>query len=210
RAQQQEPPTTEQGSSATPPPVQQATEPAPAPPQAPLEPEPNLTADSLAQSEGPGFWEGGGVRVTDGTILHPAATIGTSYQTNVSSQPPEDGTGPVSSAVLRAGIAATWGTIPPARMEIESPGMEARQRITFNLDLTLDWYQYLSSDSDIRAVSDLAIGFLGDVAFNPGGAFELDIRDGFVRNVTPGQQIRENADRDRNELSATGHFRPGG
>src|SRR5215470_10265291 len=107
RAQQQEPPPTEQGSSATPPPPPVATEPAPAPPQAPPEPEPAQTADSLAQSEGPGFWEGGGVRVTDGTILHPAATIGTSYQTNVFYQAAEDGNGPVSSAVLRAGIAAT-------------------------------------------------------------------------------------------------------
>jgi len=95
-------------------------------------------------------------------------------------------------------------------MEIESPGMEPRPRLTFNLDLTLDWYQYLSSDADVRAISDLAVGFLGEVAFNPGGAFELDLRDGFVRNVTPGQQIRENADRDRNELNATAHFRPGG
>jgi hypothetical protein len=204
----QEPPTTtEQGSVTQPTPPPQASEPSPAP-EAPAEAQ---TAENLAQEAGPGFWEAGGVKVTDGTILHPAATVGTSYQTNVFFKDPADGPdGVVGSAVLRVGIAATWGTVTPPRMEIESPAMEARQRLTFNLDLSLDWYQFLSSNPDVREVSDLAVGFVGGVAFNPGGALELDLRDGFVRNVTPGQQIREDADRDRNELTATGHYRPGG
>jgi hypothetical protein len=96
-------------------------------------------------------------------------------------------------------------------MEIEAPGSgEIHQKIAFNVDTNLEWIQYLSSNQAIRDESDLGIGFLGNVAFNPGGSLELDLRDGFVRNVSPGQQVRENADRDRNEATATLHFRPGG
>src|SRR5262249_17801737 len=156
-----------------------------------VSPEATATADNVAEMAPPSFWEGGGVRVTDGTILHPGVTVGASYQTNVFYQDKADGpNGPISSPVLRTGINATWGSIAPARMEIEAPGAENRQRFTFNLDLTLDWYQFLSSNPDVTAESGLAIGFLGGVAFNPQGQLELDLSDGYVRNITPGQQIR--------------------
>lgn len=171
------------------------------------------SADGLADVPNPSFWEGGGVRIGQDTILHPGVSVTGSYQSNVFFQDSKDGpAGPISSPLLRFGVGASWATITPGRMEIEAPsGTDTSlQKITFNLDASLEWDQYLSSDSAVTDQNDLGISFLGDVKFNPQGALTLDLRDGFVRNVTPGQSLRENADRDRNELDATAHFKPGG
>lgn len=182
-------------------------------PESAAEAAPEVTsADDLVDVPRPGFWEGGGVRLTEGTVLHPSVALTTSYQTNVFFQDSADGpSGPVGAALFVLTAGASWGTMTPARLELEAPGgAGSGQRIAFNLDLSLSWNQYASSDSEIVARSDLGIGFLGNVVFNPQGAFSLELRDGFLRNVSPGQSLRENADRDRNELDAAVHWRPGG
>jgi len=170
------------------------------------------TADSVSDIQPPSFWEGGGVRIGEDTVLHPNVSLTGSYQSNVFFQDSKDGPdGPISSPLLRIGVGASWASLTPARMEIEAPASSpAPQRISFHLDLGLEWDEYLSGNSDVTRQDDLGIQFLGDVKFNPEGQLYLDLSDGFVRNVTPGQSLREDADRDRNELRATLHWKPGG
>ena len=170
------------------------------------------SADAITDIGPPDFWQGGGIRIGDSSVLHPGVAVSGTYQSNVFFQDAKDGPGgPVSSALMRIGVGASWASIDPARMEIEAPGSNnPPPKVSFNFDANLEWNQYLSSESTVSDQSGLGIGFLGDVKINPQGAVMLDLRDGFVRNVTPGQSIRENADRDRNELDALLHFKPGG
>src|SRR5512138_1729608 len=61
------------------------------PPPTPAEPAPatttdvttEMTAESIGEMPQPGFWEGGGVHVTDGTVFHPSFEISSAYETNV-------------------------------------------------------------------------------------------------------------------------------
>ncbi len=170
------------------------------------------SADQIGDIPVPSPWEGGGFRIGDDTILHPNVTLAGAYQSNVFFQDSRDlPSGPMSSPQLRIGVGASWASITQGRMEIEAPtGDSARPRFSFHLDGGLTWYQYLSSNSDVTDQNDLGISFLGDAIFNPQGALSFEISDGFVRNVSPGQQLRENANRDENQLSASLHFRPGG
>jgi len=170
------------------------------------------SADQITDIPPPDFWEGGGVRIGEDTVLHPNVTLVGAYQPNVFFQDSRDlPSGPISSPLLRIGVGASWGSLTPGRMDLEAPTSDsARPRFSFHLDGGVTWYQYLSSNSDVTSQDDLGIQFLGDAVFNPQGVLSLELSDGFVRNVAPGQQLRENADRDENQLSATVHFRPGG
>jgi hypothetical protein len=211
---------------AGPAPGEPTTEPAPSPPASEPAPEParessgpavpednpGSSADAVNDLPPPSFWEGGGLRIGDSTALHPSVSVGSGYQTNVFFQDANDApAGPIASALLRFGVGASWATLSPGRMEIEAPtGDAARQRLAFSLDANLTWNQYLSSDADVKRVSDLGIGLLGDVKLNPQGAVSFEARDGFTRSVQPGQGVKENTNRDKNDLSALVHFKPGG
>jgi len=150
------------------------------------------------------------VRVGEGTIFHPAFGLSGGYQSNVFFQDSGDGpSGPVSAGLARISAGGSYGTIDRGRMEAEAPGGEG-PRLIFNVDGLLTWNQYISSDSTITDQSDLGIGLNADFKLNPRGKVSFNIRDSFVRSVTPGQSTVEDADRDRNELSANVTARPGG
>jgi hypothetical protein len=165
----------------------------------------------VAELPQPGFWEGGGVRITEGTVFHPSVQLAGSYQSNVFYQDSSDGpSGPVSAAIARLSLGASWGTVTPARMQLEAPGGDSSPRLVFNVEGILTWNQYLSGDDVISNQSDLGIGLNADAKFNPQGKVTFGIRDSFVRSVNPGQSLREDLDRDRNELTANLAVRPGG
>jgi hypothetical protein len=95
-------------------------------------------------------------------------------------------------------------------MQLEAPGGDSGPRLVFNVEGLLTWNQYLSGDDVLSNKSDLGIGLNADARFNPRGRVTFGIRDSFVRSVNPGQSLREDLDRDRNELSANLTVRPGG
>ncbi len=170
------------------------------------------TAESLGELPRPDFWEGGGVRVTEGTVFHPSFELSSGYQSNVFYQDPDDGpSGPMGAGLARFTVGASFGTISAERAEAEAPGSgSAGPRLLFDLGAMLTWVQYLASQDVITEQSDLGIGLNASVKLNPTGKVSLELRDSFVRNVNPGQSLREDLDRDRNELNARLIGRPGG
>src|SRR5215475_11362383 len=158
-----------------------------------------------------GFWEGGGIVIADSLILHPRFELGTAYQTNVFySNGDTDASGPkLSAGVARATVAATLGTKPPARLELEG-GQGANQAINFNGELVLTWNQFISSRSEVTDQSDLAIGARGNLIVNPQGQLTFGVRDSYTRFVNPGQSLTNQLDRDKNELGADLTYKPGG
>lgn len=211
--------------SGEPPPPAPATPPSPegppngpsqsevAPTVAPPPPEETTatSAEAVNDLQPPDFWNRGGVLIGDSTVLHPAVSLTGAYQSNVFFQDTKDTSGIDSSGILRVGVGATWSSLSSGRMEIEPAGGGASPRVVFSLDGNLEWNQYLSSNNTVSSVSDLGIGFLGDVKINPDGAVSFNIHDGFTRNVNPSQSaVAENTTRDRNEASAQVHFKPGG
>src|SRR5688500_15917437 len=134
--------------------------------------------EQMADLPPPSFWEGGGVRVTEGTVLHPSAAVSGAYQTNVFYQDSSDGPdGPISSALARFSVGAAWGSIGPGRMQLEPPGGDARPRLAFLIEALPTWNQYLSSDETLSDQSDLGIGLNADVKLNPGGKVVFSVRD---------------------------------
>jgi hypothetical protein len=167
--------------------------------------------ESMGELPAPSFWEGGGVRVTEGTVLHPTVQVAGAYQTNVFFQDGDDGPdGPISAAVARFSVGASWGTVSPGRMELEAPSGDVRPRLAFDIDAMLTWNQFISGDDAVSDQSDLGIGLNAEATFNPRGKVQLMVRDAFIRNVNPGQSLREDLDRDRNELTGRLSVFPGG
>ena len=102
------------------------------------------SAEAIAELPQPGFWEGGGVRVGEGTIFHPAFGLSGGYQSNVFFQDSGDGpSGPVGAGLARVSAGGSYGTIDRGRMEAEAPGGEG-PRLIFNVDGLLTWNQYIS------------------------------------------------------------------
>jgi hypothetical protein len=174
--------------------------------------ESGASAEAIADLPQPGFWEGGGVRVTEGTVFHPSFGVAGGYQSNVFYQDSGDGPGgPVGAGLARISAGASFGTIDRGRLEVEAPGGGGDGgRLVFHLDGLLTWNQFFSSDDTISGQSDLGIGLNADFKLNPRGKVTFAVRDSFVRSVNPGQSLREDSDRDRNELAANVTFRPGG
>jgi len=158
-----------------------------------------------------GFWEGGGVVIGDTLILHPRFELGTAYQTNVFySKNDSDASGPlVGAGVARATVAATLGTKPPGRLELEG-GQGANQAINFNSELVLTWNQFISSNSAVTDQSDLSIGARAGLVVNPQGQLTWGVRDSYTRFVNPGQSLANRLDRDKNELATDLTYKPGG
>ena len=67
------------------------------------------------------FWEGGGVKLTEGSVFHPAFDLQTGYQTNVFYQNAADSPGPIGAVISRIGVSGTWESVSRQRMELEAP-----------------------------------------------------------------------------------------
>src|SRR4029078_10621890 len=115
------------GQEPAPPPTDMS---APTPPP-PAEPAPatttrvttEMSAESIGEMPQPGFWEGGGVHVTEGTVFHPSFEISSAYESNVFYQDANGGPpGAVGAALARSTIGGALGTVTPSRMQIEAPG----------------------------------------------------------------------------------------
>jgi hypothetical protein len=102
------------------------------------------SAEAIADLPRPGFWEGGGIRVTEGTVLHPTFGIQGGYQTNVFYQDSDDGPeGPVSSALARFSVGGSFETLSRQRMD-GVPSNRLVDRIVEKLPRNV----YLSFDID--------------------------------------------------------------
>ncbi len=194
-----------------------------APATAAAQDEMGMSADDLSEPPAPepGFWEGGGVKISDDMVFHPSFDLSTGYQTNIFSA--DDGdprpaffapgdTGAVGAPVLLVGVNGGIATRPKIRREAEpASGPSARPSLAFKGDLNLTWRQYISDYPVVSDQSDLQIGLLADARFNPEGELTFILRDGFTRAVRPpAQEAFGSVDRDKNELTLGAIFKPGG
>jgi hypothetical protein len=153
-----------------------------------------------------------GLKVTDGVEFHPYATVATAYQSNVFFSDSSDAGGTIDAPILRVGVGAAIETENAQRQAAMGPeGEAAGRKVAFKGDFNLTWNQFLSSDDNVSEQSDLGAQALVDAKFNPDGVFTFNIRDGYIRSVTPPRVITpEDVNRHKNELALIAGFRPGG
>jgi hypothetical protein len=177
-------------------------------------PEGAVNADNVGDVASGSDIEGtsSGMRLAEGVAFHPYAMVSTAYQSNVFFSDSSDVGGVVDSPLLRVGVGASIQTDNPYRQAaMGSEGEAATRKVAFKGDFNLTWNQYLSSDDNVSEQSDLGAGALIDALFNPDGVINFNIRNGYIRSVTPPRTISpEDVNRHKNELSLIIGVRPGG
>ena len=145
-----------------------------------------------------------GVKLSDELYFHPSVGIGAGYSTNVFYDSEDDPLEPEGSPLLRFGVGIQLATE-------NQQGNASDAAISFFTDLDLTWNQYLSDVERVEDQSDLGVAAIMSFVVNPQGAVRLKLRDSFVRAIQPSTVSRvDDADRDRNEFSATLEWAPGG
>jgi hypothetical protein len=128
-------------------------------------------AREVTATEGPGF------KLTDSTVLHPAAVAEIGYDSNVALAAHAAGSG-----FVRFQLRADWASRPPQRL----PGVgvtAARQKIDFRLGLSVERRDYFSKDA--RRLSAFQLDESGRLTVNPQGTVAGTATATYVRTLLP-------------------------
>jgi hypothetical protein len=161
---------------------------------------------SSLYSEGPGFRLGSAP-----LVLHPGAAVDIGYDTNVFYTPQATG-----SALLRLRAHFDLATLPP-QVLAGNTGMPPK--VEFRLSTFVDYREYLTDSSLVRAERSVNFFAAADVGINPRGPFTLRLNDVYVRTVDPrnieiipGNKVTTplTFTRDTNRVGAIASYRPYG
>ena len=128
-------------------------------------------ASEVTATEGPGF------KLTESTVLHPAAVAELGYDSNVALAAHA-----VGSGFVRFQLRADWASRPPQRL----PGVgvtAARQKIEFRLGLSAERRDYFSKDA--RSLSAFQFDEAGRLTVNPQGTVAGTASASYVRTLLP-------------------------
>lgn len=154
--------------------------------------------------------EGGGVKVGEGTVVHPVLGVETGVVHNVFF---ED-TDPETAGLLRIIGELALGSLPPERMqasEEEEDDLKNYGDLAFRAELSAQYEEYLSSNDKIQAQRDLQLAALARGIVNPRNALQFAFSDEFRRVARPVNfESSGNVDRDINRLVLEVRYRPRG
>jgi len=160
--------------------------------------------------------EGRGIKLGDGVVFHPGASLDTAYDSNVhyndEGEVNDGKVGPFGSPYLQLRLHGDMATLPPERM---SRG-DAKPALDFRLGLAAVYREYLTDDTDIKELRALDLEGNFRTTFNPQGAAYFKLHDEFVRQREPRNVRGSNLGganvltRDHNLAGAELGFRPGG
>ncbi|MBI5480598.1 MAG: hypothetical protein HY906_17200 [Deltaproteobacteria bacterium] len=121
--------------------------------------------------------EGPGLKLTQSTVLHPAAVAELGYDSNVALAAHA-----VGSGFVRFQLRADWASRPPQRL----PGVgvtAARQKIEFRLGLSVERRDYFSRDA--RSLSAFQLDEAGRLTVNPQGTVAGTASAQYTRTLLP-------------------------
>jgi hypothetical protein len=152
--------------------------------------------------------EGAGVKVGEGTVIHPLVGLETGVVSNVFYEDQN----PTAAGVLRLLVEIGTGSLPAERTTVgstddkngtaETAANVSKGDFAYNANLYLTYDQYLSGDSDVTNQGGLGIGFLARGTVNPQRTFRFGFLEDFnrvIRSVDFETQS-DNANRDLNQL----------
>lgn len=152
--------------------------------------------------------EGGGVKVGDGTVIHPVVGIETGIVQNVFY---EDQNTNLAGLLKVIGELAL-GSLPAERMQASSEqDDEARNYgdLAFRAWLHADYNEYISSNDNVQAQRDLGLQLSAQGIVFPKRTVQFSFSDDFHREIRPVNfESNENVDRDINRLGLQLRYRP--
>jgi hypothetical protein len=169
----------------------------------------------LAQETGTGVTdivEGAGIKVGEGTVLHPILGIDSGIVYNVFY---EDGNeGPVTSGLLRLYAAMAVGSLPSERLQTvqeEDDDTKNYGDLAFRADLYAQYEEYLSSRETVRSQRDITLGLMLRGIVFPRRTWQFGFHEEFRRDPRPVNfESDGDVDRDTNIIGVELRYRPYG
>jgi hypothetical protein len=140
--------------------------------------------------------EGPGIKIGEGTVLHPAFGLEGGYTSNVF----YSATNPQGAGVLRAMAQLSTGTLGPMRMAA-APDSEAAVEpgLQYRASLRASYDALLSGESIIRDTGGLGVGATFHGVVNPAGAWTFGVDEDFSRIIRAANfETSTNVNRDLN------------
>lgn len=183
-----------------------------------------LASASPARAEGPAasaaaMVEGPGIKIGEGTVLHPILGAETGIISNVF----REDDGGATSGILRIIGEIGVGTLSPQRLELARGPLAARNgeedvqenttaskgTFEYRADLSVAYDEYLTTNDNVRKQRDLAISAGLRAMVFPMGTWSLAFDDQFTRQTRPTNfESRSGIDRDINNLRLQLIFQP--
>ncbi len=156
--------------------------------------------------------EGAGVKVGDGTVLHPVLGIETGVVTNVFYEDGSEGRRVAGLLRIIAEIAA--GSLPSERLQAPSEQDASTENygdFAFRVELSAQYEEYLSSVDAVQAQRDIALAALARGLVFPKRTWQFAFSEEFRRENRPVNfESSDNVDRDLNRIGLELRFRPEG
>ncbi|MCX5742676.1 MAG: hypothetical protein NT062_09290 [Proteobacteria bacterium] len=143
--------------------------------------------------------EGPGVKVGEGTVLHPVFGVETGFTSNVFYNETSEPAG-ILRLMAQIGTASlNQGRLSPSASGEEVPGDTGA--FQYKADLRLAYDQPLSSNNTVTSTGGLGIGATFRGMVNPMGRFSFGFDEGFLRMIRASNfETRTNENRDVNTL----------
>ncbi|MBA2543846.1 MAG: hypothetical protein H0V17_29650 [Deltaproteobacteria bacterium] len=169
-----------------------------------------LTGTAYAQQGASAVVEGAGVKVGEGTVIHPIIGIETGVIQNVFY---EQSDAEVAGVMRIIGQLAV-GSLPAERMQMpdeQSPETQNFGDFAFRAEAYLQYDEYLSSNESIRAQRGLSAHLMGRGLVFPKNTWQFGFADEFSRTIRPVNfESADDTDRIVNALSLELRYRPKG
>jgi hypothetical protein len=160
-----------------------------------------------------------GIKVGEGTVLHPQLGIETGVVSNVF----YEDAGPVTAGLLRILAEIGTGSLPNQRLNIRSTGDDQSSGTTqtltatntgdfqYSANLYASWDQYLSTNDSVSTQGGLGGGLLLRGIVNPQHPLQFAFQEHFSRVIRATNfESRDDTNRDVNALSLRLNYLPGG
>jgi hypothetical protein len=142
--------------------------------------------------------EGPGIKIGEGTVLHPAFGLETGYTSNVF----YTATNPTGAGVLRALAQIGTGSVTGDRLGAADSEAPIEPSFEYRASVRLSYDALLSGDSTVRGTGGLGVGATFHGATTPHGPWTFGIDDDFSRIIRAANfETSENVNRDINALA---------
>ncbi|MGE0868671.1 MAG: hypothetical protein AB7P03_08920 [Kofleriaceae bacterium] len=154
--------------------------------------------------------EGGGLKISEGTVLHPVLGIETGIVHNVF----YEDSSPILSGMMRVIGEIAVGSLPPERLQAPTEQDSSTRHygsLAFRLDVHAQYEEYLSSNDDVQAQRNFAYAALAQGLVYPRQTWQFAFSDELRRETRPVNfESPQDVDRDINRLALQLRYRPVG
>ena len=152
--------------------------------------------------------EGHGIKIGEGTVLHPTVGLETGIVSNVFYTASD----PVAAGVLRLLVQVGTASFSGERMQAPDTGgggATSTGSFTYSASVRASYDQMLSGSETVRSTGGLGLGALFKSTVNPAGKVSLGIDENFVRLIRAANfETDADTNRDINLLGLNVNFRP--